>query len=437
MSSHTTETSPTPKAADLSPITGAAAGVIAESNAVTDSAGAPAIVSGGAAPELTDDEQQDPARPGAPRARTRSAGLSYKFQRLRERLRAAVASGELSGKLPGERALAKRFHVNAKTLSKALTDLAAEGLLDRSIGRGTYVKGAAPAPATPARWLVLCDVTPGAATAEPTEPTHPRPDATVSAGTLCLLDHLRRFNPDLQVAGDVSAMRPSFLNGFGAVIDAATSTPESFLRDLVVRGVPVVAVGREARTYSMHAVLVDAALGAARLTRELILAGHRRLAAVDDGGGATVVQAVRVAAERSAPDATVDACDPGEVAALVEHGVTAFVCGSPRAALRVGSQLRRLGADVPGGVSLAAVGCRCGDADCDSCGGCPCSGYYVDCAQIADAVAQLLADAPARPATLWLAGQYVDRGTTGAGGFAPELTLPAGRADRTRVGALV
>src|SRR5881394_1934301 len=74
-------------------------------------------------------------------------GMSYKFQRLREKLRAAIASGELSGKLPGERALAKRFHVNAKTLSKALTDLAAEGLLDRSIGRGTYVKGSAPAPA--------------------------------------------------------------------------------------------------------------------------------------------------------------------------------------------------------------------------------------------------------------------------------------------------
>src|SRR6266566_7947725 len=86
--------------------------------------------------------------------RRKKDGLSYKFQRLREKLRAAVASGELSGKLPGERALARRFHVNAKTLSKALTDLAAEGLLDRSIGRGTYVKTEAPtgaAAAAPAK----------------------------------------------------------------------------------------------------------------------------------------------------------------------------------------------------------------------------------------------------------------------------------------------
>src|SRR5688572_21196675 len=84
--------------------------------------------------------------------------LSYKFQRLREKLRAAIASGELAGKLPGERALARRFSVNAKTLSKALTDLAAEGVLERSIGRGTFVRGTTPEPATPAaeKWLLIC-----------------------------------------------------------------------------------------------------------------------------------------------------------------------------------------------------------------------------------------------------------------------------------------
>src|SRR5687767_9004469 len=143
--------------------------------------------------------------------------MSYKFQRLREKLRIAVASGELTGKLPGERALAKRFHVNAKTLSKALTDLAAEGLLDRSIGRGTYVKGATPAPAAPARWLVLCDGT--HSPAEAGESARRRSDVTASDGALCLVDQLRRFNPDLHVSGGVggvSAMRPSFLNGFGA-----------------------------------------------------------------------------------------------------------------------------------------------------------------------------------------------------------------------------
>src|SRR3954467_15541533 len=105
------------------------------------------------------DHQIEPAGDGSPRAASSSSSsskLSYKFQRLREKLRAAIASGELSGKLPGERALAKRFHVNAKTLSKALTDLAAEGVLDRSIGRGTYVKGSAPSANQAGRWLLLC-----------------------------------------------------------------------------------------------------------------------------------------------------------------------------------------------------------------------------------------------------------------------------------------
>src|SRR6267142_5657207 len=86
-----------------------------------------------------------------------SERLSYKFQRLRERLRDAVASGELAGKLPGERELARRFKANPKTLSKALTDLAAEGLLERSIGRGTYVKGTSAPEELGGYWLILVD----------------------------------------------------------------------------------------------------------------------------------------------------------------------------------------------------------------------------------------------------------------------------------------
>src|SRR5438477_192447 len=86
-----------------------------------------------------------------------SQRLSYKFQRLRERLRDAVACGELSGKLPGERELARRFKANPKTLSKALTDLAAEGLLERSIGRGTYVRSASAPEEIGGRWLILVD----------------------------------------------------------------------------------------------------------------------------------------------------------------------------------------------------------------------------------------------------------------------------------------
>src|SRR5689334_7740458 len=164
--------------------------------------------------------EKEPASPPAAGSAKPQAGLSYKFQRLRERLRCAVASGELTGKLPGERSLARRFHVNAKTLSKALTDLAAEGLLDRSIGRGTYVRGATPTPAPdpkPARRLILCDAG--------------RAESALVRMLRQSADHI------LHADGVCSAVRPSFLRGFDAVIDLGAATPEPFLRDLILRNI--------------------------------------------------------------------------------------------------------------------------------------------------------------------------------------------------------
>jgi regulatory GntR family protein/substrate-binding family protein len=329
-----------------------------------------------------------------------SSRMSYKFQRLREKLRQAVASGELSGKLPGERALAKRFHVNAKTLSKALTDLAAEGLLDRSIGRGTYVKGSAPPPSAPGRWLILVD--------EPDDP-----------GMGCLLEQLRRAHSDLHVAtsASVAEMRPSFLNAFGAVVDLAGETPESFLRDLVVRNVPVVAVNREPKTYSTHAVLADLVLGSQRIARDLLCAGHRRLAAVEPEGSNSISQTLRQFASRyrSGGEAVIETLSPAElesgqgVAALVESGVTAVVCDSVRTVSRVKAGLERFGVEVPGKISLTSIGCLFGGQMA-----CPCSGYFVDCEPLADAVVKLLQDGPPpRPTTLWLVGEFIDRGTLG------------------------
>lgn len=331
-------------------------------------------------------------QPGRPRRQPQS-GMSYKFQRLREKVRRAVQNGELSGKLPGERALARRFHVNAKTLSKALTDLAAEGVLDRSIGRGTYVKGTAPA-STPAtgRWLVLCD---------------PEDE------NCCTVEHLRRLNPDLNTVSPLLPIRPSLLSQFAAVIDLSASTPESLARDLLVRNMPLVSVNREPRSYSTHAVAVDVPLGVARLGRDLLLAGHRRLGVTESRGGASILQTLRHAAARYATDATIDAADPSEAATLVEHGVTAIVCGSAREARQAAAALATAGIDVPSGVSLVAVGCACPSAGC--------SGYLVDCHHIAETIVSLLRDSPVRPVTLWLAGAWTDRATLAPTGAGPPL----------------
>lgn len=68
-----------------------------------------------------------------------SGHLSYKFQRLREQIRASVLGGEFEHRLPGERELGRRYNANAKTINKALSDLSSEGLLVRKVGRGTFV----------------------------------------------------------------------------------------------------------------------------------------------------------------------------------------------------------------------------------------------------------------------------------------------------------
>ncbi|HZL34741.1 MAG TPA: GntR family transcriptional regulator [Tepidisphaeraceae bacterium] len=347
-----------------------------------------------------------PATGQKPRAHARQAGLSYKFQRLREKLRTAISTGELSGKLPGERILARKFHANAKTLSKALTDLAAEGLLDRSIGRGTFVKGSEPAAPARGRWLVLCDA---------------------GDADSALVAALRESNPDLQAIATIGDIRPSFLNQFSAIIDMAGETPESFLRDLVVRNIPIVAVNREPRTYSMHTVVLDVALGASRLGRDLLLAGHRRLAAVEPRGSTAVVLALHQAIARYAPDATVDACAADEIQTLIDAGITGIVCGACRSAGQVNERIEKAGINIPSQVSLAAVGCTEESA--------PCSGYYCTAQQVAGAVAGLLRDAAiGRPATLWLTGTWHDLGTTGPAAGAP-LHLEDG--ERARIGGVL
>jgi DNA-binding transcriptional regulator YhcF (GntR family) len=318
------------------------------------------------------------------------SGLSYKFQRLREKLRQAVASGELSGKLPGERTLARRFHVNAKTLSKALTDLAAEGLLDRSIGRGTYVKGYSPGGVAKRRWLLVCDA-----------------ECAAEQMSAPVMELLREAHPDAEIIADVAAIRPSFLNQFGAVIDFSASTPEEFLRDMVVRNIPVVVVGREPRVYSTHAVVFDVALAASQIGRDLVLAGHRRLAAVEARHSRLVADALARAAARYSPDVQVDTCFPADLQSLVEDGVSAVVCQNLRLADQVKCELDRLGVAVPARVSVLALGATNDKQTV--------SGYFLPAAEKARAILQLLNDPRAtRPTMLWLAGQYVDRGTVSA-----------------------
>jgi DNA-binding LacI/PurR family transcriptional regulator len=165
-----------------------------------------------------------------------------------------------------------------------------------------------------------------------------------------------------------------------------------------------VAVHREPRMYSTHSVLVDTTLGVSRLGRDLILAGHRRLAAVEPRGSSSIAVTLRHAAHRYARDAAVDSCEPGEIASLVDAGCTAIVCGSVHDAQQVKTRLDHAGFRVPAQTSLTAVGAADHPA--------PCSGYFCTTQQLIDGVNELLKSAPiGRPTVLWLAGEFHDRGT--------------------------
>lgn len=324
--------------------------------------------------------------PGAEPAKTKPATrLSYKYQRLRERLRQAIVAGELTGKLPGERDLAKRFNANAKTLGKALTDLAAEGLLDRSIGRGTFVKGTRPQTQTDDRWLIL---------------------ASEDSRESQLVRRLLAANGQCAVVTtSVTDLRPSFVSQFGAVIDLSIATPDAFVRDLIVRNIPVVRVGRESDAYSTHVVTLDRVLAVSQLARDLALRGHRRFAIVEARGNRELATAFRPVVTRYGPDAEVDSCFAADVAVMVDHGVTAIICDSPASARAAADVLLANDVAVPTDVSLAAIGCGESTPDCN--------GYFVRVDQKLEAILTLLRERPQRPTSLWLTPHAYDAGTIG------------------------
>jgi DNA-binding transcriptional regulator YhcF (GntR family) len=316
-------------------------------------------------------------------AETPSPRLSYKYQRLRERIRQAIDSGELAGKLPGERALAKRFRVNAKTLSKALTDLAGEGLLERSIGLGTYVRGSVERPQED-RWLVL-----SRAEGDP------------------MVDALRAANPQIQaVVPGAEPLRPSLLQQFKVVIDMSGESPDDRLRDLLVRGMHVVLVDREPGVFSTHAVLPDRAMAAANLARELMLQGHRRLMLIESPGKSTLSDVVRRVAASYGYNVAIDVGSPADAGEAVRQGVRAILCESEAAGSQVIASLSQAGLSAPRDAAVAAVGLT-GDTP-------SVSGSYVTFAKLAETVVQLVRDPIAtRPTTLWLSGTMMDRGTAG------------------------
>lgn len=327
-----------------------------------------------------------------PSAAVGNKSLSYKFQRLRERLREAVRTGELSGKLPGERVLAAKFACNAKTLSKALTDLAAEGLLERSVGRGTFVKGHGSQEAR-TRWLLVL--------------------SPYDGDSELMVRALQPDGVDVEVVRGVPQRRPSYLAQFTGVVTFFRALPADLVRDLLVRGITVVAVDHEPDAYAVNSVLVDRAGGAVRAVHELVSYGHKRIAVLEREGMPEMTPAILAASKLiSGVDIETYKCD--ELAEMARSSATAMVVKSVDWANRLRDLIEANGRRVPQNVSMMVVGMD----DVDPLHFKPeaaLDGYTVTIRELADAIKSCLTAAQGkRPTTLWLVPRRVQGGSLAA-----------------------
>jgi DNA-binding transcriptional regulator YhcF (GntR family) len=308
--------------------------------------------------------------------------LAYKFQRLREDLRKAIANREFEGKLPGERTLAQHFRVNAKTLSKALMELTAEGLLDRTVGVGTFTKGSTPKPSLFRRWLVLCDAD------------------TVDSK---IIQSLRKHHTDLEILSEWTAARPSLLNRFGVVIILTNRVTQSLIFDLILRNISVIVVGSEPERYSTHAVVFDRQLAVSVAGDDLLSKGHRRFAVLEPSHSNIISSSLRQALLRHAVGTKVQDCLPEDSQSMLRDGVTAFVCHSVKCASMVKHELESCGATIPKQASVLAVSFTDDDPSV--------SGFFLSGDCTAAAITRLVEKKTARPSTIWLPGHFIDHGT--------------------------
>ena len=66
-------------------------------------------------------------------------GIVPRYFQLKEHLKKQVVEGVLSGKLPSERDLARRYGLAHMTVRRAVSELVDEGFLFREVGKGTFV----------------------------------------------------------------------------------------------------------------------------------------------------------------------------------------------------------------------------------------------------------------------------------------------------------
>lgn len=232
-------------------------------------------------------QESSPCAPST--SRPSGARLSYKFQRLREQIREAIVRGEFGEQLPGERELGRRFRANAKTINKALCDLAGEGLLVRIIGRGTFV-AETPGVSAAAR---TSQVYHGICPAMQNEPPHRGAIISALRDALAAMGHRLDLIPhEGDGDGEISsAAWPAHMRRLAAGLIAHPAAPldgrgprpgDALVAEAWRRHLPIVLLGAAASNAKVNAVMPDYISAGFRLAEHLFLLGCGRMVVLRD-----------------------------------------------------------------------------------------------------------------------------------------------------------
>jgi GntR family transcriptional regulator, arabinose operon transcriptional repressor len=298
-------------------------------------------------------------------------GRGLKSQRLAIRLREAIASRAYppGGRLPTEQEIAAANTVSLTTVRRAMEILAAEGLVIRRQGSGTYV-------------------------AEQPAPTRRHPDAravgvVVPDTTMYFPRVLEGIEETLTRAGvglmlvcsryeveaDERAVTSLLEAGVAGLLLVPTlierSDPAAYVAQLNRVGVPVILVERaldpSGPSDTSEYVRTDHEAGGYQAVTHLAELGHRRLGLVLRGGSptskpveagflrATAELGLEIAEQIAVPRTSWQAgqADPA-LRALVDAGATGVVCLGDREATMLVSAARRAGVVVPGQLAIVA-----------------------------------------------------------------------------------
>jgi LacI family transcriptional regulator len=343
--------------------------------------------------------------------------LSYKFQRLRERIRVAIVNGDLKGKLPGERELARRFNANAKTVSKALSDLTSEGLLVRQVGRGTFVadhesNGSPVGRQRKFRWITA------------TGDNHGFRENVFHQAEKLLQDKGHRLDAEA-VTEDESkelperGISPGALRDVDGLIIYASRPSHGMIADFLRRHIPLVLAQSAAPTVKTNAVSPDHSRGGFELTEHLIGLGHRQIGLVlPKKKPSFYEEAVRGYAtamrRHNIPPAEPLRITPDMAGAIIDHAYrpTGLVVADVELAVAIRNAAKTRSIRVPEDLSMTLLP----EAGQDGLDELALTSYEVDPERVLEWSVQLLLEATpgSQPREIFIPGQLVDRGSVKA-----------------------